>query len=199
MAAGNFVGFLNIWGQSERLDLSLYTNPGLWVDLPVAYRQLGVFGCKVTDANAAVKYLACSVADFTARVEAQAQAEGQQSTSYTPTLAASGGGAIAASGLWRAIQRGKLVHIVGQLTFDPAAAGTAETLTFTLPADMQPAAVFGAATDLNGVAMIAGDITATDKVGQPHATVGALTGQIIIDQTDPDVERIGVAFSYTMA
>lgn len=195
MSAHVAVGLVSLWGDPVYVDVGLLSGVSA---LPLAYENLGIVGCKVTLSSGGPYYVRGSVEDVTALLTAAVSTDEAAGSSYAPTLATGGGGTVTAVGAWTAHQLNGRVHVIGQLQFTPATPGTPETVTFTLPSDMQPVANFAAVTDLSGVAMTGEAISATDSVTQPQATVGAKTGSIAIDQTAAGATRIGVAFQYSM-
>lgn len=190
-----YVTLLDLWGDSQLLDLA----DGLaFSELPLALRSLGRVGMAVAQGSTTY-YLRGTQQEIAQQCLGQAENFDNAGTSYVPTLTSSGAGVLVALGTWRALRCGGEIHVIGQFTFAPAVAGTAETISMTLPpsTDFAPDTNFADTSSLLGVAHTTGATTATDVIGQPIAQVGAKKADMVIDQTAPGATVYGVAFCYS--
>ncbi len=190
------VGFVDIWGNAQQVDVSLTP---VVADLPVAYRQLGVVGARISLSAGGPYYVQGTPAAVRSTILAAIAQNEEDGEEYAPTVTSSGAAVVAAVGTFKALKRNGRVHVVGRFTFNPAVPGTPEDVTLTLPPGMLPTANFGATTDGGG--LVSGGLAAADFVtGNVSAVVGAKTMKVIgIDQTTASACVYGVAFEYEIA
>lgn len=168
------------------------------VDLPASSLALGRLGCTITFTSGATAVLVQGDAASVRGQIINALLGAGAAESYAPVFTVLGGAAAVAVGLFRAVRIGQIVNVLGEFTYDPAVALAAEAVKFTLPPTMQPTAVFGATTDVVGLAKI-GDVQAA-TAGASNINADMATRLAAVELTVPDVVNpIAVSLAYSIA
>lgn len=198
MSIGPFIDVVDIWGRAQQIDVSVGLAASNYLsDLPRSLRDLGFKGCTFTPLTGSALYIAQSQIEVYARIAAVGAQDEANGGAYVPTITSSGAGVIAVLGDFKFVQGGTRIHVTGRFTFNPAAPGTAETLSITLPVgDFALPTNFAAVTDACGVLASGAAVTATDSFDQPRAEVGAKRVQVIIDQSEASAQEYGITFAY---